>query len=632
MAYTILFRRGTDNEWTQANPVLKRGEMGFVTDTGRVKIGDGITPWNSLEYKIASLTNGKIPLDQLPDYVKIAVYEVSSIAQRDLLTAQPGDMAVVAEVKRTYVWDGDSWVEFLVTPDLSAYATIEYVDDSIEALNISQYTTSASVSSIVAAGISELNISQYATQSYVQSEINDLDLPPSGLIQLSISSQDQSMLIGKNIPFISNTASPQYFSYVGTVGIGDGSFTSSSTILVQNPSASVVLFSTGLGVGSMSAAYHNIDNTAVGYATLRGGGFRNVAVGKESLLNLFPLVNDNRNAPTTAKENVAIGYQSLVNMASGSGNTAIGAKSLALGSALFNNIALGHSALNEKVDNTNYSGSNSIGIGNDVKVPADYTIKIGNPQHVIVVDNPIYRYSDSRDQDSIEPNEYGLNFINQLDTIQYQGNPRWHVEPAITNQLGIDIDVLYSASPQFPGVADFNSYINSADIKAVALDQFIPPIIKSIQEVDLRLIQAENDLDIVSILSASVAALSASVVALNEGDAVYETYTISSAGTEYFVSASPGQANPQITLVKGRRYRFDLTGVNSAQPLALRISDQVTTNVVGTTGNNTVSGTSGSSSSNYVFYSVPLSPPYEAIVYQSVNTPAMGGIIDLVDP
>ena len=43
-------RRGTASGWTSANPTLYAGEIGFETDTGRIKIGDGTTSWTSLDY------------------------------------------------------------------------------------------------------------------------------------------------------------------------------------------------------------------------------------------------------------------------------------------------------------------------------------------------------------------------------------------------------------------------------------------------------------------------------------------------------------------------------------------------------------------------------------------------------
>lgn len=46
MAVQIQFRRGTAAEWNYANPTLASGEIGFITDTGQFKIGNGTTKWN----------------------------------------------------------------------------------------------------------------------------------------------------------------------------------------------------------------------------------------------------------------------------------------------------------------------------------------------------------------------------------------------------------------------------------------------------------------------------------------------------------------------------------------------------------------------------------------------------------
>jgi hypothetical protein len=54
MPTKIQMRRGTAAQWTSANPVLLSGEQGFETDTKKTKIGDGVTPWNSLGYAFVS--------------------------------------------------------------------------------------------------------------------------------------------------------------------------------------------------------------------------------------------------------------------------------------------------------------------------------------------------------------------------------------------------------------------------------------------------------------------------------------------------------------------------------------------------------------------------------------------------
>ena len=47
---TFKLKRGTEARWAEVNPVLAQGEPGFVYDTNRLKVGDGITAWNDLPY------------------------------------------------------------------------------------------------------------------------------------------------------------------------------------------------------------------------------------------------------------------------------------------------------------------------------------------------------------------------------------------------------------------------------------------------------------------------------------------------------------------------------------------------------------------------------------------------------
>lgn len=50
MATRMQQRRGTASQWTQADPILAAGEIGFESDTGQFKIGDGINHWDDLSY------------------------------------------------------------------------------------------------------------------------------------------------------------------------------------------------------------------------------------------------------------------------------------------------------------------------------------------------------------------------------------------------------------------------------------------------------------------------------------------------------------------------------------------------------------------------------------------------------
>jgi hypothetical protein len=57
MASIIQIKRGTASAWTSANPTLNSGEMGFESDTKKMKVGDGTTTWTSLAY---TATDGDI--------------------------------------------------------------------------------------------------------------------------------------------------------------------------------------------------------------------------------------------------------------------------------------------------------------------------------------------------------------------------------------------------------------------------------------------------------------------------------------------------------------------------------------------------------------------------------------------
>lgn len=73
MARTTLieFRRGTASAWSSANPTLAAGEPGYETDTGKLKIGDGATAWNSLAYFSPGGGGGVSSLDSITGAVTL---------------------------------------------------------------------------------------------------------------------------------------------------------------------------------------------------------------------------------------------------------------------------------------------------------------------------------------------------------------------------------------------------------------------------------------------------------------------------------------------------------------------------------------------------------------------------------
>lgn len=56
----ITHRTGDAAQWTAANPILEKGELGYESDTYQMKLGDGQKTWSQLPYAgAASLPSGQ---------------------------------------------------------------------------------------------------------------------------------------------------------------------------------------------------------------------------------------------------------------------------------------------------------------------------------------------------------------------------------------------------------------------------------------------------------------------------------------------------------------------------------------------------------------------------------------------
>lgn len=56
MADRIRLRRDTAANWASVNPILLLAEAGWETDTGKIKLGDGVNAWNDLDYSAKPIT------------------------------------------------------------------------------------------------------------------------------------------------------------------------------------------------------------------------------------------------------------------------------------------------------------------------------------------------------------------------------------------------------------------------------------------------------------------------------------------------------------------------------------------------------------------------------------------------
>lgn len=78
MSSRIQLRRGTAAQWT--SEVLTSGEIGYETDTGNLKIGDGTTSWGSLSYYMSPLLTSAIVDLNHADYLRMGRFDLAAPA------------------------------------------------------------------------------------------------------------------------------------------------------------------------------------------------------------------------------------------------------------------------------------------------------------------------------------------------------------------------------------------------------------------------------------------------------------------------------------------------------------------------------------------------------------------------
>ena len=98
MATRMQQRRGTEAQWTTANPVLAAGEIGFETDTNQFKMGDGVNTWSDLTYFIDATTLS----GSLDDYIPLAsagvADGVATLDSNGFVPASQLDIDVTADI------------------------------------------------------------------------------------------------------------------------------------------------------------------------------------------------------------------------------------------------------------------------------------------------------------------------------------------------------------------------------------------------------------------------------------------------------------------------------------------------------------------------------------------------------
>ena len=200
----ILLRRDTAANWTSGNAVLAAGELGYETNTGKFKIGNGSTAWNSLAYSITS--------------------NISAAVLNDL-----GDVTITSAANGDFLrWNGSAWIN--------------------DAVNLSTDTVGSYVESLVAGtGVTVSNNSgEGATPtvavdtSVIQARVADVSDTEIGYLN-GVTSAIQTQIDAK-----APLASP---TFTGTVTVPDNSF----ALGTKTTGDYVATITGGTGVASTAA-------------------------------------------------------------------------------------------------------------------------------------------------------------------------------------------------------------------------------------------------------------------------------------------------------------------------------------------------------------------------------------------
>ena len=137
-------RRGTASQWISVNagdgPILDEGEIGFETDTGKFKIGDGINHWIDLDYfldesELNTSLGDYIPLDQKGSADGVATLDgsgkltSSQLPSIDELTQDILNTSLIAGTGLDKDYD-DNANTYTLNID-STVATKTYADDAV---------------------------------------------------------------------------------------------------------------------------------------------------------------------------------------------------------------------------------------------------------------------------------------------------------------------------------------------------------------------------------------------------------------------------------------------------------------------------------------------------------------------
>jgi hypothetical protein len=309
-------------------------------------------------------------------------------------------------------------------------------------------------------------------------------------------------LVKDAIIAIAPTVIPSGVAYLANTQTFAGSNTFTNNITVSSipigTSSGVGTNNIKVGVDALPSCLGN-NNIAIGTSALKFGSnaSTSIAIGSNAL------------AISTTGTNTAIGHSTLA-ASTATGNTAVGYLALQSANIGGNNTAIGQSALS-----TLTSSVNCTGLGNSAQITGNNQVQLGNSSTTTYAYGSVVNRSDARDKEEIRDTILGLDFINSLRPVDF----KWDYREDYLNKESSDTistvkkdgskkrkrfhhgliaqevkHVLNNKNIDFGGYKDI-SIDGGEDVLSIGYDEFIAPLIKSIQELTLKVKELELKLN-----------------------------------------------------------------------------------------------------------------------------------------
>jgi len=204
-------------------------------------------------------------------------------------------------------------------------------------------------------------------------------------------------------------------------------------------------------------------NVAIGFEALKvqdaGADARNVAIGYQSGVDL-----------TTGIKNVFVGNSAGENITEGRHNTLLGANA---GDALTtgnNNVVIGYNA-----------AASAVGVDNEI------TLGDSNVDTLRCATQTISALSDERDKTNIQESTYGLDFIDQLNPVTFDWNTRDGSRKG-KKDLGFIAQELDAVDDEYTQLV----YKSNPDKLEASYGRLVPVLVKAIQELKAEIQELKN--------------------------------------------------------------------------------------------------------------------------------------------